>query len=106
MQTSEIIRYRRMLGQRLAKLENRLDELETALDAPAPADFEERATEREGDEVMERLGQSGLAETDQIKAALHRIEDGSFGICAGCGETISIERLDILPHTPRCRKCA
>jgi len=52
------------------------------------------------------MGQSGLAEIDVIRAALARIEDGSYGFCVKCGERISEERLDVLPATPFCRKCA
>jgi len=55
---------------------------------------------------MESLGNSGLAELRQIEAALGRVEDGSYGICVACGEDISTERLDVVPHAPRCRKCA
>ena len=76
------------------------------LDQPADQDVEERATEREGDEVLESLGSSGLAEIRKIVAALKRVEDGSFGICVACGEPISEERLDVVPHAARCRDCA
>lgn len=106
MQADKVAHYHGKLKARLAELEGRLDGLETALDAPAPADDAERAIEREGDEVMEQLGQAGLIEIEQIKAALVRIEDKTYGTCAGCGEPISLERLDVLPHTPLCRECA
>ncbi|MHA1127489.1 MAG: TraR/DksA C4-type zinc finger protein, partial [Alphaproteobacteria bacterium] len=29
-----------------------------------------------------------------------------YGVCVACGEDISEERLDVLPDTPKCRKCA
>lgn len=94
------------LRDRLDELENRLKGIEAELDAPMSADVEERATEREGDEVMEDLGKAGLAEIKMIQAALKRIDDGSYGICVNCGEPISPERLNVLPHAPRCRYCA
>jgi RNA polymerase-binding transcription factor DksA len=75
-------------------------------ETPADPDFEERATEREGDEVLEDLGHAGLAEIGMIQAALARIKDKTFGVCVACGEPISKERLDVLPHTPRCKRCA
>ena len=43
---------------------------------------------------------------DKIDQALKRIEDGTYGICVSCGEEISEERLDVVPHAPRCRHCA
>ena len=56
--------------------------------------------------VLEGMGQSGLREIEKIRAALARIEDGSYGTCVRCGADISAERLDILPATPFCRSCA
>lgn len=98
--------YRAALMRRLPQLDTRLYAIEAELDAPSARDWEELATEREGDEVLERLGLSGEAEIARIRAALGRIRDGSYGICTGCGEQIARERLDILPETPLCRHCA
>ncbi|MCB1419359.1 MAG: TraR/DksA C4-type zinc finger protein, partial [Notoacmeibacter sp.] len=42
----------------------------------------------------------------RIDAALDRIEAGTYGVCAKCGEDITEERLDLLPATPFCRNCA
>lgn len=99
-------RYRTRLVTRLEELEERLRQLESSLDKPGSKDDEERATEREGDEVSEDLGNAGLNEIRMIRAALDRVENGSFGICAKCGEDISDARLDVVPHTPLCRDCA
>ena len=81
-------------------------EIEEELDQPANKDPEDRASEREDDEVLERLGVSGLQEIEAIDAALARVEDGTYGDCVECGERILDERLDLLPYTPKCRKCA
>lgn len=105
-QTLDTEVYRKKLEQRLAYLENRLENIEDQLDDPRSADWEENATESEGDEVMEELGLSGLTEIKAIKAALKRLDAGTFGECVKCGEQISVERLDTLPHTPFCRNCA
>jgi len=94
------------LRSRLAELEKRLRGIEDELDSHQSKDWEELATEREEDEVLEGIGQSGLAEIDVIRAALARIGDGSYGYCVTCGDRISDERLDVLPATPFCRKCA
>lgn len=95
-----------ILKRRLAYLENRLENIEDQLDDPRSADWEENATESEGDEVMEELGLSGLQEIRAIKAALVRLDEGTYGECVKCGETISEERLATVPHTPFCRDCA
>ncbi len=106
MKSSDVEKYEKMLQERLAELNERLHEIEHDLDEPADADSEERATERESDEVLEQLGNAGLTEIRMIEAALKRIGDGTYGTCAKCGEDISRERLDVLPHTPMCKNCA
>ncbi|HKK86415.1 MAG TPA: TraR/DksA family transcriptional regulator [Roseovarius sp.] len=98
--------YRKILMSRLAELDSRLHQIEAELDEPHSKDWEESAVEREGDEVLEQLGQSGLDEIARIRAALKRVRDGSFGQCVQCGEEISHERLETLPDTPLCRNCA
>ncbi len=102
----DIKRFEKKLQARLAELDDRLRGIEENLDEPQSPDTEERATEREGDEVLESLGNRGLAEIRMIEAALSRVEDGSFGVCVSCGNPISDKRLELLPHTPRCKKCA
>lgn len=106
MKEAQLREYEKLLRARMQELSNRLEEIEEDLDEPADPDAEERATEREGDEVLESLGQAGLIEIKQIQAALQRMEDGEYGICVTCGEPISTERLDIVPQTPFCRNCA
>ena len=103
---TDIAKRKTALMTRLAELNGRLGDIEARLDAPAPRDDEDRATEREDDEVLERMGQSGLEEIRRIEAALARIEDGSYGVCARCGDDISEARLDVVPHAALCRRCA
>ena len=45
---------------------------------------------------------------EMIEAALERIEDGAFGLCEGedCGTAIPKTRLNAIPYTPFCVKCA
>ena len=94
------------LEKRLTELGARLEAIEEELDSHQNRDWEELATEREGDEVLEDLGQAGQLEIRQIEAALARIAEGDYGFCTKCGAEIGEERLDLLPHTPFCRHCA
>ena len=94
------------LQSRLAELKGRLDSIEQELDSHQSQDWEELATEREGDEVLESMGVSGQHEIRMIEAALDRIDEGEYGFCAKCGAEIGEERLDVLPWTPFCRGCA
>jgi RNA polymerase-binding transcription factor DksA len=94
------------LEARLAELDNRLHGIADELDSHQSKDWEELATEREEDEVLEGIGVSGLAEIETIRAALDRIKEGTYGYCVRCGEEIAKERLDVVPATPFCPKCA
>lgn len=40
-----------------------------------------------------------------VRAALRRIADGSFGVCIRCEEEISLKRLNAVPWTPYCIQC-
>ena len=99
-------RFEKMLREREAYLAQTLERVEHELIQPASKDDEERATEREGDEVLESLGSASAAELRAVRAALKRIEDGTYGECANCGEEIAEKRLEIIPHAARCAKCA
>jgi len=90
------------LTNRLAELDTRLQKIEEELEGHDTRDWEDLATEREEDEVLERMGTRGQAEIAMIKAAQARIDAGEYGDCVTCAEPISAERLDVLPHTPFC----
>lgn len=94
------------LEARLAELAHRVSRIENDLEQPVSEDLEEQATEREDDEVLEDLGAAGTREIRMIEAALDRVANGSYGICASCGEAIAEERLDAVPATPLCADCA
>ena len=97
---------RAQLESRLAELRSRLHRIENELEQPVSERFAEQAVEREDEEVLEDLGAAGVQEVRMIQAALKRIDAGTYGTCANCGEPISEERLDVLPATPICQDCA
>ena len=94
------------LDTRRAELLTRMEAVEQELVSHDSPDWEDQATERESDEVLETMSLSASAEIAKIDAALGRIEDGSYGACVKCGTEISEDRLDLLPFTPFCRDCA
>ncbi|WP_375229012.1 TraR/DksA family transcriptional regulator [Roseobacter sp. S98] len=95
-----------ILLSRRRELVGHLVEVEHALDETPTRDFEDFATERQGDEVLEALGHAELEEVARIDAALGRVAVGTYGTCLRCGEMISDARLDVLPETALCRNCA
>ena len=77
---------------------------------------EGKNTERKGDssdlastsrdeELNFLLGDRERQELKVIDDALKRFEDGSYGICEGCGERVSHKRLEALPFARHCLDC-
>lgn len=97
---------KRQLEARRAVLETKLREIDAELDSHHSRDWEELAVERETDEVLEGEGRAGKAELAAIAAALNRVEEGTYGECVRCGEEIAEARLELLPYTPFCARCA
>jgi DnaK suppressor protein len=52
------------------------------------------------------LRESAEAKIQSIKLALHRLDEGDYGLCEVCGQPIDPDRLEILPHTTLCVQCA
>ena len=59
-------------------------------------DMEELGSDNADQELTLTLLGSDDGILDQVEAAIHRIEDGSYGRCEGCGEQISKTRLPSL----------
>jgi RNA polymerase-binding transcription factor DksA len=97
---------RKVLTDRLSELKARLHGIEDELEGHDAKDWDELAVQREEDEVLEQMGTDGQVEIRKIEAALARMDAGEYGVCVSCGEDISPERLDVVPHTPFCRTCA
>ncbi len=108
--SGELERYRRRLRARLAELRalvaSASDDLRPVELDPgrqgrlSRADaLERQAIAREGEHRRQR-------EIARIESALTRMEEGEFGHCAVCGETIAAARLDLDPATPVCVGCA
>lgn len=75
-------------------------------DEPLSADFAEQAVERLGDDVLNALSDAARRELRLIQRALERIEEGTYNECSVCGDQIPRKRLEALPYSDRCLKCA
>ena len=97
------------LTSRLASLERRVERIggdrrhETVA---LEKDWEEQATQRENDEVLDALDEAGRQELAEIRTALARIDGGTYGRCAGCDEPIPPGRLQAIPTAAHCVACA
>ena len=101
-----------------ALLNDRLVELRAEVQAAQQARAESgRATEHEvedrkdeaAQQQFERLGdvqeQRDIDELAQVESALSRLDAGSYGNCADCGEPIALQRLRVQPAAQRCAGC-
>ena len=94
------------LRARLSELTSRVAEIENELRKPLSADFEEQATNLENQDALGAIENSEIQEIHQIQGALKRISEGTYGICAQCGEAIAPKRLKALPTASKCISCA
>ncbi len=97
---------RKQLEEKLNQLVARAQEIDSGLSENRDDDWEERATESEGDEVMLSVGNVTLREIEEIKHALHQMDHGTYGTCSRCGSEIPAERLELLPYATTCTGCA
>ncbi|WP_243228059.1 TraR/DksA C4-type zinc finger protein [Microbacterium sp. CIAB417] len=96
----------------LARLTARGEDIRSVQDArndPAGADDEhdpEGATLSDEWSRLEGLRRAAAAEIDEVDDALHRLEEGTFGVCASCGRDIPVGRLLVRPTATLCVPCA
>jgi RNA polymerase-binding protein DksA len=67
-----------------------------------PGDVATVTFDRELDYTLEENEERVLGAID---SALRRIDNGTYGACASCGQPIGAERLEALPWTTRCISC-
>ena len=104
MEHMELEQFKRILETMLADLQRplrRRDEIaiETTPDA---LDEVQNAAERE---LAIRQLEHDSSRFRTVKAALRRIEEGTYGQCVNCESGISIKRLKAVPWTPYCLDC-
>ncbi len=74
-------------------------------DSDGPLDLADTATELWNQEFNYSLSENDRAELVSIDDALARIDEGTFGECEECGETIGDARLKALPWAALCITC-
>lgn len=67
-----------------------------------PAD---QGTETMGQEMAARFATKEANYLYHIEKAIERLDQGTFGVCRTCGEEISRERLEAVPHVTLCIRC-
>jgi DnaK suppressor protein len=97
---------RDQLEQQKAELNERVSRIKADIGRGLEADSKEQAMQLENQEVLDALANEGVAELAKISVALQRMDDGTYGTCASCGETIDSRRLEARPYSSTCIACA
>ena len=63
------------------------------------------ATAEQEREIGLRIIERDAALRGEVRLAVERIKDGSYGVCDSCGQQIESERLDAMPVTSLCIEC-
>lgn len=104
MTTRELQRYKEVLSQKMAELSETLGNRR-----PIAIEFTPEACERIVLAAQRELAVVALDHHSrllrEVKAAMARIEDGSYGICENCEEAITPRRLDAVPWARYCVQC-
>lgn len=103
MKTLESLRPKEILLARARELERILRTRDLTIETFAdPLDEIQQAAELElAIETADRTS----AKLAEIRLALDRLEDGTYGICADCDEDIAPNRLRAVPWATRCIHC-
>jgi DnaK suppressor protein len=96
-----------------SQLTERKRQLEEELSSFYTEKFADEAVQDPGDQaltstmeaVRSSLQDKELAEYNMILQALHKIDQGQYGICSDCTQPISEKRLMVNPNATRCLMC-
>jgi RNA polymerase-binding transcription factor DksA len=96
----------KQLTERLQALESRVVKIEGDLRQPLDSNAEDQAIELEDLDALPGIENAALSEIEQIRQALARIANGTYGTCAKCGGPIPAKRLEAMPTATECVACA
>jgi DnaK suppressor protein len=107
MDRRELDRYKRALLEKRGQLS--VENADAGSPVPAAGGWEgdpvDQANADAEADLQIRLHQSSGRLLRAVDGALHRIRQGSFGICQICQKPISRARLEAVPWTRHCRDC-
>lgn len=109
MNADQIAQLKQQLQQertRLSELVERTAKHLYRREEPYNQDFAEQAVETQNNEVVEHIDDEARAELALINHALTRIDNGDYTSCESCGEDIDVARLQAIPYTNQCIRCA
>jgi RNA polymerase-binding transcription factor DksA len=117
LKNEDLVSYRRILNSLRSRLRGDLDRMtDEALRrqstggsgslSSVPLHMADLGTENYDQEFTLGLIENEQGTLELINEALDRMERGTFGQCAECGEPISKPRLQAIPYARHCIRCA
>jgi DnaK suppressor protein len=104
MTKTELAKFKNILLEKQAELERFVRNRDgIAIEKAADAiDEVQHATEREL--AIRNLDRETIL-LRNVRGALRRIDDGSYGVCMHCDEEINLKRMNAVPWAPYCIQC-
>ena len=104
MTKAELEKYKNILGAKQAELTGALRNRDEIVIEKAPDALDEVQLAGERELAIRNLDRDSNM-LRQIRRALARIADGSYGVCLHCEEYISPKRMNAVPWAAFCIKC-
>ncbi len=104
MTQPELNTFRRILEEQLSAASDRINGREALAVDESPDDLDRIQSAAARDSVISSMERSAL-QLRKGRAALGRIEDGSFGVCLSCENVIHAKRLTAMPSAELCISC-
>jgi DnaK suppressor protein len=104
MTKSELNRFRKILEARQAELAKVLRNREGIAIEKSPDALDEVQHAAERELAIRNLDRESHL-LRNVRAALQRIDEGTYGICLHCDEEISQKRLEAVPWAAYCIRC-
>lgn len=96
-----LLAQQQQIEQRILRTVADLQDMESERDIERTDHIQEEAA----NDAMVALDERSRRLVEEIRAALARIDDGTYGDCEECGEPINPARLEALPTARRCVDC-
>ena len=105
-----LLRLHKSLMGRRSELRKRLggelEDLRNLKTTDPTGDSADAAFDSGSEEIASQLAELEARELSQIERALVRMKQGTYGLCEGCQIKIPVARLNALPYSTTCVKCA
>src|ERR1700680_1567558 len=104
MTKSELKKFKEILEARQAELELFVRNREGIAIEKSPDALDEVQNAAERELAIRNLDRESNM-LRNVRGGLHRIDEGTFGVCAHCEEDISLKRLHAVPWAAYCIQC-